>query len=174
MTEGMGLTADILRTHISKKPRCGAPCWRMMKMLRCGPPAQGHSLGIALPTCTVRLEPADKICGGGIDPFKSSPVQSFFETLGSYANGEHVVFTGLLILCGKHEFPHQIIEAGTEVLETIPHQQSQPRRDGLSDPQSEGGIVHGTFGISHQSAWFRVEVPRHFGFTSLEMQPCMI
>ena len=25
MTEGMGLTPDILRTHISKKPRCGAP-----------------------------------------------------------------------------------------------------------------------------------------------------
>ena len=50
------------------------------------------------------------------------------ESLWRGTDGEHIVFTGS-VFRGKHKFPYQIVEGGSEILETIAKNDWNPSRD---------------------------------------------
>jgi len=118
----------------------------------------------------VRLQTLNECRCFGMDTQEPlSLVQRIFESIGSTTDGEHITFSGLIVL-SKHQFPHQIIEGGAQILETITHNQSESSWHRPLGVECESWPIQARVLIAHHMARVCLKVPHEFGFKSLAVE----
>jgi hypothetical protein len=123
----------------------------------------------ALPK-VVRLQTLDLCDRIGVDTLKPVALTHLiFEAFGGTANGEHVVFSGFVVR-SAHKFPHQVIQTGPQVLNTISNNQPEAGGHGVLGFNTEYGVIRVALWISHHFARVRLEVPLKLGFKAFEMK----
>jgi len=126
-----------------------------------------HILAGVLPM-TVRLQPLN-LCNG-IDRYAVEPPALALrdERFWCCADREHVAVAGVLIR-SKYKFPYQIIEGGTQILETVPDNNRQAGRDRLVGDNLPDVLIRCTFRLSHHFCWVRFVIPSELGFELLKV-----
>ena len=91
------------------------------------------------------------------------------EQISAGTNGKHIVFCGLTVR-SEHEFPHQVIKGGPEILQAITNNQPKPSGHWAFGFQRKGRRIIGAIFISHHMCWVAVKVPMEFGFERLRVK----
>jgi len=116
----------------------------------------------------VRLQSLDfcnSVCGHAEKPI---PQKFLCENFGSFADGEKVTILGFIVR-GEYEFPHQIIERRSQVLESIPNNERYMVRNGNPSVKSTNNAARLRLFLSHHFARFVLEVQNTFRFKRLEV-----
>jgi len=98
---------------------------------------------------------------------KTTTLNCLVETLGRSANGEGLFFGGLSRL--QDEFPHQVIQSGSEVLQSIAHDQCNIVGNRNINFDLEERILRGAVWMRHGFCWVQGIVGLQFGFKRLEV-----
>ncbi len=115
------------------------------------------------------LDLCDYVCMNPAEPPTSKLVR---KALCRVADGKRVLFSGLLFV-GEHEFPYQVIECRTEILEGISHDDGDMFRGRLRLEPTEDVLFSTAIGvngwISHELCGMSVVIPRNLNFESVEV-----
>jgi hypothetical protein len=123
---------------------------------------------LKIPT-VVRLQTLDECNRIWGHPKKPSLLGNcVLESLWRRTDGEHIVFVGS-VLRSKHEFPHQVIEGRSEVLEEISKYHREPSGDGTFGNNPSNILIRGAFALSDYFCWVRLVILRRLGLERLEM-----
>jgi len=105
----------------------------------------------------------------GRDSQKSLPlITRFPEVIRGFGNGERIVFVGLAAI-GDDHFPYEIVENGSEILNTVSNNEPDGRWDGMVRLKTHDGAIDVSVCIQHGMTGVALSIPRSFGFENLEM-----
>jgi hypothetical protein len=114
----------------------------------------------------VRLQIFNRRSGQRRDTVQPVPPQLHFESGLHIANGKRVL-VGRQITVGEDEFPNQVIERRPEIVEYIPDDERDSRRDCCGNSGFDDGSVRLAVCLTRQFSGMIPQKPKSFGLQNL-------
>jgi len=126
---------------------------------------------VGLPV-VVRLNRMNHGNCGGIDSLQTVSTLSTLKALRGETDREHILFVGC-VFRNQNKLPNQVIEGGSQILETITNNEADLFRNRGLWLNSEHGLICGAACIWHELALVRVKIPLDLGFNEVKVKFCM-